>query len=177
MKRLLNIHLITGIVLLITSILFIGVWRDDEFYEPGLFIKHKPSFYMVFEHPFGQSDYELDKFPIKTQEQYWRYREFVTDQYPGRHNIILILFFIQIPLTFLFGGILPLVRRKFNLIQMAIHFTINATVALFGIAFIFHLDKPPFTILISFLILILDFLTAYLFSKKDQVISPHVLHR
>jgi hypothetical protein len=47
---------IAGAAFLIVTWLLVGVYRDNEFYEPDLFLKHRPAFQVSFYSPVGMSD-------------------------------------------------------------------------------------------------------------------------
>ena len=55
--------LITGLLFLITTWLFVGISRDQEFNQPDLFIKHRPSFKINFHSPGGMSNLTIENLP------------------------------------------------------------------------------------------------------------------
>lgn len=59
--------------------LFLGIFRDREFGEKHLFIKHRPSFKFNFRAPLGESDYTLSDLDPERRFEEVMYREFVEE--------------------------------------------------------------------------------------------------
>ena len=56
----LNIYVIIGAFFVILTWLFVGLFRDDEFYEPDLFTKYRPTLKVNFYSPIGMQDLKVD---------------------------------------------------------------------------------------------------------------------
>src|SRR6267142_6700651 len=118
-----NIYLLIGSFFLIVSVLFIGLFRDDEFYQPSLFLKYRPTFKMEFYSPIGMSDFEISDLSPEKQKEEIAFQDFVIDhgvQYPGDKCRFIPFLLIQLTLTFLSFGFF---KRK--AIYLLIHFLIN----------------------------------------------------
>lgn len=69
--------------------LFLGVYKDREFGNRRLFIKHRPSLKLSFYAPLGESDYTLnDLDPERSQEEVM-YRTYVEEGGGYRRSIPL----------------------------------------------------------------------------------------
>ncbi|MGO4770806.1 hypothetical protein ACEN2I_04035 [Flavobacterium sp. W22_SRS_FK3] len=60
--------------------LFCGVYKDDEFAENNLFIKHRPTWKWMFYSPQGQSDIKLEQLSKQRQIEQQYFNEFIKDQ-------------------------------------------------------------------------------------------------
>lgn len=69
-----------GIITLLTTILFCGIARDSEFYEPTIFVKHRPTLKFHFYTPIGESDLKLEDLTEDKKREELLYQEFVVNQ-------------------------------------------------------------------------------------------------
>lgn len=69
----------SGLMLFLAGWLFLGIYRDREFGDRYIFIKHRPTFKFKFYAPLGESDYKLsDLNPVQRYEE-TMYREYVEE--------------------------------------------------------------------------------------------------
>jgi hypothetical protein len=76
-----NIYIFIGIVFLILTWLFVGLYRDDEFYEPNLFTKYRPTLKVNFYSPTGMSDLTVDDLIDEKKVEEIAFQEFVIKQH------------------------------------------------------------------------------------------------
>jgi hypothetical protein len=97
-----------GILTLLTTILFCGIARDSEFYEPTIFVKHRPTLKFHFYTPIGESDLKLEDLTEDKKREELLYQEFVVNQGVCADNLNRLWFappiLIQLTLTFLSVG-------------------------------------------------------------------------
>lgn len=134
MQNKLNSYLIVGFGLLLMTWLFVGVSYDDEFFEPTLFTKYKPTFKVNFYSPIGQSDLTLKDLSSNQQFEEKAFQEFVKN-HDGQFILSGIL--IQLTFTFLCLGIYQLRRSVlFKIWQILTHFLLNFIITALGLVFI-----------------------------------------
>lgn len=74
---------------LLVGWLFLGVYKDREFGNRRLFIKHHASLKVSFYSPLGQSDYTLNDLDPKRSQEEVLYREYVEEGGGSRRSIPL----------------------------------------------------------------------------------------
>jgi hypothetical protein len=138
-----NIYILLGTAFLILTWLFIGFFRDDEFYEPELFVKYRPKFKVNFYSPIGMQDFKISDLPPDKKAEEIAFQEFVRDRYKTNRKLWYLSFLIiQLILTFFSFGILKIRRHQANRKwQLPVHFAINIAITTFAIAFIFFFDN------------------------------------
>lgn len=111
-----NIFLVSGIISLLLTILFMGFSRDDEFSEPDIFLKYRPSFQVYFDSPLGMQDMPPD-YPAELKEKQAVYDEFILAKHQTDTGIWrwLPLVLLAVTLGLLTTGIYSL-NRKANFI-------------------------------------------------------------
>ena len=57
--------------------LFLGIYRDREFRDKHLFIKHRPTFKFNFFAPLGESDHTLNDLNPEQRNEEIMYQEYV----------------------------------------------------------------------------------------------------
>jgi hypothetical protein len=67
--------------------LFLGVFKDREFGEHHLFIKHKPTFKVSFYAPIGESDRTLNELNPEESHEEVMFREYVEERGGYRRSI------------------------------------------------------------------------------------------
>ena len=144
--------------------LFTGLFRDDEFYEPTIFGKHRPTTKLFFYSPSGQSDLTIKDLSLDKQKEEIAFQEFVIKQ--GQQNSstpklwYLPPILIQLTLTFLTFGLYKVrLSSNFKNWQLSIHFFINLILTILGVGLILSLDKMAWTILLVFLIFAINYWT------------------
>jgi hypothetical protein len=75
-----NIHIVIGIVFLILTWLFVGLYRDDEFHESSLFTKYRPTFKVNFYSPIGMQDLKIEDLNRQKIEEI-AFQEFVIERH------------------------------------------------------------------------------------------------
>lgn len=69
--------------------LFLGVYREREFGDRHLFIKHKPTFKISFYAPLGESDRTLNELNPEQSHEEVMYREYVEEHGGYKRSISL----------------------------------------------------------------------------------------
>ena len=57
--------------------LWIGIVKDPEFSENGLFVKHAPTFKVIFYTPLGMSDKTIEDLPNEEKQEELDYQKYV----------------------------------------------------------------------------------------------------
>ncbi len=153
-----NIYLFFAIVSIIITWLFVGLFRDDEFYKPGLFLKHQPTFKMIFYSPIGMSDLLIEDLPNIERAEEIAFQEYVVKKNIQNKNGVELFFvpliLIQTTLTLLSFGIVRLGRKLvYESRQLIAHFTVCFIAIFIGNLFIMSFDKLLLTLLIGIIVL------------------------
>jgi hypothetical protein len=88
--------------------LFVGIYFDDEFHSPSLFVKHRPTFKISFYSPIGMSDLQFSDLSTDKKAEQLAFDEFVKQQNLQASNVrgglVLPSILIQLTLSaFLFA--------------------------------------------------------------------------
>lgn len=166
-----NIYILLGTVFIILTWLFVGLFRDDEFYELDVFTKYRPTFKVNFYSPIGQQGLELKDLSPDKQIEERAFQEFVMKhhiQNNGDARLWYLPFIlIQLTLTFFCFGILKtrrhLVYKKW---QLPTHFAICFILTSLGLAFIVTFDNLSMTIILATLLLAINYLTLILLTRR-----------
>lgn len=163
-----NIYLIVGIVCLLLTWLFVGLFRDGEFDEPGLFTKHRPTFKVNFYSPTGMSDLTVNDLTEDKQVEEIAFEEFV---YKRNHQLWFLPFIlIQSTLTLLIFGFYKLRQNMtFRIWQLPTHYIINVFFTILGVAFILFLDNIFMTIILMLVIIAINYLTILVLTRRKKV--------
>jgi hypothetical protein len=160
-----NKFILIGLISLVTSVLFIGVFEDDEFYEFGIFTKHKPTTQLFFYSPSGMSDLTLQDLPKELQKEEIAFEEFVIKtgvQFPGKKYDFLPLLLIQLTLTFLSLGIFRIkFKNKFEKWLIPLHFIVNFIITSFILGGILISTSIYATIGLVLIILAINYFSIY----------------
>jgi hypothetical protein len=157
MQNKLNIYLIVGFGLLLMTWLFVGFSYDDEFFEPTLFTKYKPTFKVNFHSPIGQSDLTLEDLSPSQQFEEKAFQEFVKN-HDGQFILSGIL--IQLTITFLCLGVYQLRRSVlFKIWQILKHILLNFVITTFGLVFILHFYQIFVGGLITVIVVAINYLS------------------
>jgi hypothetical protein len=170
-----NIYFLLGIFFLILSWLFIGLFRDDEFNEPGLFFKYRPTFQVIFYSPRGMDDTRLSDMPGDLKTEQIAFEEFVIHQHVQENSSSMFRFLpfllIQLTLTFLSFGVLKmrreLVYRKW---QLPVHFIVCLLLTFIDLTFILFFDRILLTISGCLLMLMINYWMLLLLTLKKKMI-------
>ena len=147
-----------------------GVSRDPEFYEPTIFIKHKPSLKLNFYSPIGESDLTYNDLNDKKKKEESAYQEFVVgNKKNGIMWELLPLILGQLILTILTFGLSY--KNEFRLRKILIHYLINIVLLFAGSLLIFYFDKVWTTLVILGILLSLNRLTITLTISLKQPID------
>jgi hypothetical protein len=157
-----------GLIALVATILFCGIARDPEFYEPTIFVKYRPTIKLHFYTPIGESDLKIEDLSQEKRREELLYRDFVINQgvYPENLNRFWFLppVLIQLTLTFL-----SLATRRAAIKKKAvcIHFFVNLILLVFAIALMLSLDNM-WSALVALAILAANILTARFVARDIQ---------
>lgn len=162
-----------GQFFLILTWLFVGLYRDDEFYEPNLFTKYRPTFKVNFNSQTGMSDLTADDLTGDRQAEEIAFQEFVIKRHIQNNSDARLWYLpfilIQLTLTFLSFGIFKikqdLVYKKW---QLPTHFTVCFIVTSIGLAFILSFDNLLSTVIGGLLILTINYWTLLLLTKHRK---------
>lgn len=150
-----NTNLLIGLFLLLITWLFVGIYRDAEFSEPGLFIKYKPSFKIEFYSPSGMSDLTIEDLPEPQKSEEIAFEEFVSNRYEFRQKTAFLAFpLLQFALTFLSFGLIKSKWENPNYwIQFPAHFLFCLVFGVVIAVLTVQFDKLLITLLSFILIL------------------------
>ena len=173
MTRRPNIYLLFGTVFLILTWIFVGLYRDDEFYEPNLFTKYRPTFKVNFYSPIGQSDLTVNDLSADKQVEEIAFQEFVIKRHIQNNSNAqlwyLPLILIQLLLTFFSLGVL---KSKLDLVYKKWHFPTHFAVCLvltsLGLGFILSFDNLFVTVFGGLLILTINYWTVVLLTRQKK---------
>lgn len=164
-----NIYLIVGTVFIILTWLFVGLFRDDEFCELDIFIKHHPTFKVNFYSPTGMSDLTVNDLSADKQVEEIAFEEFVNKRNRQLWCIPFIL--IQLVLTSLVFGFYKLRQNiTFKIWQLPAHFFINVVLTTFGIGFILVLDNIFVTVILMLVVIAINYLTLNLITRRQKLV-------
>nr|WP_199002244.1 hypothetical protein [Flavobacterium sp. ASV13] len=171
-----NQYITLGIVFFIISWLFIGLFRDDEFYEPFLFIKYRPSFKVNFYSPIGMQDLSLHELSPDKREEELAFQDFVVNhkiQNNGDAKLWYLPFIlIQLTVTFFCLGIL---KTKHNIVYKKwpyfIHPVIGIVFTFLGIIMLLCIDSWFPLIFGSLVILLFNYALLMLLTRRQRKIN------
>jgi hypothetical protein len=166
-----NIYILAGTIFLILTWLFVGLFRDDEFYEPMLFTKYRPTFKVMFYTPIGMQDLEIKDLPADKQPEEIAFQEFVIKQNiqnnAGARLWYLPFTLIQLTLTFMTFGVSRSKRNSvYEIWQPLTHFFICIALTTIGLAFILAFDHILLTAFLGLAILAVNYLTLVLVTRQ-----------
>ena len=168
-----NILIVFGIVFVLLTWLFVGLFRDDEFYELTLFTKYKPTFKVIFFSPIGMQDLSLNDLSAKNQLDEIAFDEFIIKQQLQNNSNGKLWFLpyilIQITLTlFAFGIYKTKYGITFNVWQILTHFFINLLITSTGIEFVLFFDRVYIAVILLLFIVIINYLTVSFLKKTNR---------
>jgi hypothetical protein len=164
MQGKLNIYLILAFLSLLMTWLFVGVSYHDEFFEPTLFTKYKPTFKVKFNSPIGMSDLTFENLSPDRQLEENAFQEFVKNQGIQSHRSIILeilpVILIHFTLTFLCLGIYT-ARHNFSIKtwQIPVHFLLHFVITSLGVAFILHFYQIFTGGLITLMVIAINYLS------------------
>jgi hypothetical protein len=128
----------------LTTILFCGISRDSEFYEPTIFVKHRPTTKIYFYTPIGESDMNLSDLSEGGKKEELLYREFIEDQKVYTDNLNRLWFLppilIQLTLTLFSFGMIR--RNGITIKRLLFHFLINLFPTTLIVSLMLFYEKP-----------------------------------
>jgi hypothetical protein len=164
------IYLGLGLFTLLVTILFCGISRDPEFYEPTIFVKHRPTFKIHFHTPIGESDMTLSDLSAEGKKEELHYKEFVEDQNVYSDNLNRLWFLppilIQLTLTFLSFGTI-----KQNVIssgRFLLHFFINLVSTSLIVSLMLFNERPWQLFGLTTIVLIINVWTIRFTQSKSR---------
>lgn len=171
-----NIYIWLGTIFLILTWLFVGLFRDDEFYELSLFTKYRPTFKVMFYSPIGMQDLAIEDLPPDKQLEETAFQEFVIQQHEQNNDQAgfwyLPFLLIQLTLTFMTFGILKSNRNSaFKIWQPLGHFTTCISMTTIGLAFIITFDNLVLTVFLGLVILTINYCILVLLTRQPKRIK------
>lgn len=157
---------------LLITVLFTGVFRDDEFYEPYIFLKHRPTFKLLFVSPTGMSDKTMEDLSPEMQKEELMFDEFVIQsgvQYPGDPWSFIPVLFIQLTLSLftinIFKSRFP---NKIPYWKPIVHYIINLITTILCLAAILTIDHLVSTFGFVLVILAFNGFSYYFLTKNSN---------
>jgi amino acid transporter len=168
-----NFYLLAGLVFLLLTILFVGVFRDDEFNEPTLFTKYRPTLKMYFHSETGMSDLTINDLSGASKSEEMAFQEFVIKQKQQNNSTAKLsyvpMILIQLTLTFMtFGLYRKQLLRVYKKWHLPLHFSINLVLTTICLSIMLSMDKIYATMLFSFLMLFFNYLTIRILTRKQR---------
>jgi len=166
-----NIFILLGTVFIILTWLFVGLYRDDEFYEPDLFTKHRPTFKVNFYSPIGMQDLELNDLTPDRRLEEKAFQEFIVERNIQNNSDArlwyLPLILIQVTLTFFSFGLLKIRRSLFyKQWQIPLHVTICIILTSSGLGFILAFDNAFSATLGGIVMLTINYWIAVVLTRR-----------
>ncbi|MXV49336.1 hypothetical protein GS399_00010 [Pedobacter sp. HMF7647] len=168
-----NVYILLGTVFILLTWLFVGIYRDDEFYEQNLFTKYRPTFKVNFHSAIGMQDLKLDDLSENRKAEEIAFQEFlIKQQVQSSSNAklwYLPFILIQLTLTFISLGILKFRR---DLVYKEWHFPAHFTACLLltsiGLGLMLSFDNSLTTIFVGLLVLTLNYGALILITKERR---------
>ena len=153
-----------------TTILFCGISRDSEFYEPTIFVKHRPTLKIHFYTPTGESDLTISDLTGDLKKEELLYKEFVEDQKIYTDNLDRLWFLppilIQITLTFFAFAISR--QNEIRPKRLIIHFLINVVSTTVILSLMLFNEKPWQLFGLTLIVLIINLWTIRFTRRKSS---------
>ena len=168
-----NIYILIGTVFLILTWLFVGLYRDDEFFEPNLFTKYRPTFKVNFHSAIGMQDLKVDDLPPDRKVEEIAFQEFVIKRHIQNNSNVplwyLPLILIQLTLTFLIFGIMKMKRDLvYKKWQLPTHFAVCLVLTSLGLGLILSFDNLLELIFGGLLILTINYWAVVLLTRQKN---------
>jgi hypothetical protein len=161
-------YLALAAITLLVTIMFCGISRDPEFYEPTIFVKHRPTIKIHFFTLTGESDLTLSDLSGESEEEELLYEEFVEGQKIYAYNSDRLWFLppvlIQLTLTFLVFGTIK--QDEIKLKNSMFHFLINVVPTTVMIVLMLFNEGPWQLFGLAMLLLIINFGTTRFTGRK-----------
>jgi len=151
-------------------ILFCGISRDSEFYEPTIFVKHRPTFKIHFYTPTGESDMTLSDLSEEGKKEELLYKEFVQDQgvYTDNLNRLWLLPPILIQLTLTFFSFVTARQNGINNKRLLVHFLMNLIPTTVVVGLMLFNEKPWQLFGLTTIVLIINVWTIRFTQRKSS---------
>ena len=165
--RFVNIYSLSGLAFFILTWLLVGIYRDDEFFEPDLFTKYRPTTKVFFHSPIGMQGLETGDLPEADKKEEIAFTEFVihTHIQNNGHAPFWYMPFVLIQLTisaFCFG----LTGQRPPAWKPLVHFAACLVVTFMGLAFLLSFDNLYLSVFGGFIILMFNAVIAMLMTRK-----------
>jgi len=159
-----NNYLKSSLIFFLITWLFVGVFYDDEFREPEIFIKYRPTFKLFFHSPIGMQDLKISDLSIEMQKEELAFQEFVGERQFNNYFSFLPYILIQLIITsLLFGGI----KSTLNFWKFIIHFLINHFPTSMGIVLLLVYDRIFISLGIILILILVNFLSFKFLQKLN----------
>ena|SRR5688572_10549171 len=168
-----NIYITVGTIYFLLTWLFVGIYRDDEFFEPHIFTKYRPTFKIGFFSPIGMQDLNIENLSADKQAEEIAFQEFVIERHQQKNSNAPLWFLpfalIQITITFLTLGAHGHIKKTdLRHRYLLVHFIVNVVSTTLAIGFIMALHNRYWTILLTALIIIINVFTVMLLTKHNR---------
>lgn len=80
-----------GLLFLIATWLFTGIYADDEFGEHSIFLKYRPTFQYYFKSPLGMQDMPAN-YPVELAAEEAIYDEFINQKHWSDNDFLATTF-------------------------------------------------------------------------------------
>lgn len=168
-----NIYTLIGAVFLILTWLFVGLYRDNEFFEPDLFTKYRPTFKVNFYSPIGMQDLKVDDLPKDRKEEEIAFQEFLIKRHIQNNSNARLWYLpfilIQLTLTSLSLGVLQIKHdigyKKWHL---PTHFITCIILTSIGLGFMLFFDNWFSTIFGGLLILAMNYAILIFMTRRNR---------
>lgn len=167
-----KLFLLLGLLLLLLTLLYVGVFEHDEFSYHVLFPKHRASLQFYFYSPTGMSDLQLSNLSPQLQKEELAFDEFVvsTKALFGENGFPLLpILLIQSSVSFLIMGIF---RRKTSTTQAfkqtMLHFVFNLPILALSSFFILNAMPNGLSIIYCILLLAINYGIFLFLSKRPK---------
>jgi hypothetical protein len=168
MKR--YLYLAIGFLLLIITVLNTGLYRDDEFHDLSIFLKHRPTFKAYFYSPIGMSDRTLEDLSPGQQGEMIAFNEFVRGTgilFKGDDKAYIPLLLIQLTLTsFVMGTLASKSNGNIRIWIPVVHFAFNFMVTALGITIGLMTGSLIITVVTFAFIVLANYMTGKLLIRK-----------
>jgi len=162
------IFIVFGIMLILFSILFIGLYRDDEFNELRAFTKHRPTTKMYFYSPIGMQPLNIEDLTPEKRVEQLAFNEFIIGnkiQFSRDKLWFIPPLLIQLSLTLLTFGLFITLTNMRILIPI-LHLSILYVFTALGLTLITIIDQFSSTLIIGIFLLTINLLLAKFIVNK-----------
>jgi hypothetical protein len=156
-----KVHFGLAIICFVLLWLFVGIFRDDEFYDPYLFIKHRPTLKVHFYSPIGMTDNTLADLTAEQRYEEIAFQEFVDNRgvqnEPDGQWWFVPFLLIQLLITSLLSAYRPCADTKGCVKKFIIHIILNISITSIALAFALTFDRALATFILAAIVLLINY--------------------